>query len=68
MSRDMPHRFAIGQTVYLSTTALRPAASGTYEIVRLLPVELGVPQYRVKSKSETHERLVRETELSRERQ
>jgi hypothetical protein len=33
--------------------------------VRLLPADDGVPLYRIKSKDENHERVAKETELSR---
>jgi hypothetical protein len=34
-----------------------------YEIVKLLPVGRGEPEYRIKSPREEHERVVRESEL-----
>lgn len=59
----MPHKFKIGQSVYLDVSVLRPASRGVYEIVRLLPTELDEPQYRIRSKSETFERLVKQSDL-----
>jgi hypothetical protein len=34
-------------------------------VLRLLPADGGVPLYRIKSKSEHHERVAKETELAR---
>jgi hypothetical protein len=42
-----------------------PASSLTYEIVRQMPPEVGENQYRIKCKSETFERIARESELKR---
>ena len=56
---DFIHKFKMGQTVDLiPSTFPVSAARGTYEIVSLRPAEDGNPQYRIKSKSETHERVV----------
>jgi hypothetical protein len=61
---DAMHRFRIGQTVELVTSTVRSAATGFYEIVSLRPSDgSGDLHYRIKSKSETHERVVSETEL-----
>lgn len=61
---DLIHKFKIGQTVDLIRSTSRSAASGRYEIVSLRPVDGGNPQYRVKSQSENHERVVSESDLS----
>jgi hypothetical protein len=60
---DLPHKFKIGQTVDLIPSISRSAAAGHYEIVSLRPADGGNPQYRVKSKSESHERVVSESDL-----
>ena len=57
------HKFKIGQNVDLITSTARSAASGRYEIISLRPADGGDPQYRVKSKSESHERVVSESDL-----
>jgi hypothetical protein len=57
------HRFKVGQTVDLIPSTFRSAARGHYEIVSLRPAENGNPQYRIKSKSEAHERVVSEADL-----
>src|SRR5438045_155489 len=41
------------------------SARGEFKIVRLLPEEASVFQYRVKSKVDGHERIVREDQLTR---
>ncbi|HEY4773601.1 MAG TPA: hypothetical protein VIH40_02180 [Xanthobacteraceae bacterium] len=58
------HRFRVGETVQLieGTRYLAPAA-GAYEVVRQLPDSEGEPHYRVKSRSEAHERVVKESQL-----
>jgi hypothetical protein len=60
---DGIHKFKVGQTVDLIPSTFRSAAKGTYEIVSLRPAEGGNTQYRIKSKSEAHERVVSESEL-----
>ena len=60
---DSMHKYKIGQTVDLITSTARSAASGRYEIISLRPADGGDPQYRVKSKSESHERVVSESDL-----
>lgn len=62
---DAIHRFKVGQTVDLIRTSFRPSATGGYEIISLRPVNGEVPQYRVKSRSEMHERVVSESEIVR---
>lgn len=60
------HKFTIGQTVrYTSGTVGRPGASGTYKVVRVLPLENDEQQYRIKSAHEAHERVARESQLDR---
>jgi hypothetical protein len=57
------HRFKVGQTVDLIPSTFRSAAKGTYQIVSLRPIEGDHTQYRIKSKSEAHERVVSESDL-----
>ena len=57
------HRFKVGQTVDLIPSTFRSAAKGTYQIVSLRPIEGGNTQYRIKSKSEAHDRVVSESDL-----
>ncbi len=57
------HSFKVGQMVDLISSTLRSAAKGTYQIVSLRPIEGDDTQYRIKSKSEAHERVVSECDL-----
>jgi hypothetical protein len=41
----------------------RHAASGPFKISRLLPIEKGIAQYRIKSVKDNHERVVEEARL-----
>ena len=61
------HRYALGVRVRV-TARFTPAAkggAGIYTIVRHLPAQGdGDRQYRIKSDSETHERVVAESQLT----
>ncbi len=61
-------KFKIGQVVYFrpkrSSAPLSPS-SGPYQIIRLLPETEGEFQYVIRSANEDHERIARESELSR---
>lgn len=60
------HKFKVGQLVGFSPSRPGVPTSGRqYEVIRLLPAESGELQYRVKCKSETFERVAKESELSR---
>lgn len=60
------HRFKIGQTVsFASGPYGRGGSSGVYKITQLLPAEGDDRQYRIKSASEPHERVVKESQLAR---
>jgi hypothetical protein len=55
-------KFRAGQTVVL--VARSPgASSGPYEIVRCMPADSADFAYRIKSRNESHERVVREHEI-----
>ncbi len=60
---DAIHKFKVGQTVDLIHSTFRSAARGSYQIVGLRPAEDGNTQYRIKSRSEAHERVVSENDL-----
>jgi hypothetical protein len=60
---DQTYKFKVGQTVDLIPSTFRSAARGAYEIVSLRPAEDGTTRYRIKSKSESHERVVSESDL-----
>jgi len=58
------HIFAVGSMVRLrSVHPFRNAAGGSYEVLAKLPAQDGVLQYRVKSVSEPHQRILKEDEL-----
>ena len=60
------HRFSIGQSVRFSSGIVgRPGAGGTYKVLHVLPTESGENSYRIKSSSEPHERVARESQLER---
>ena len=60
------HKFAVGAAVQFSPDRRDgSAARGRYTVVRLLPEEGSTPQYRIKSKTDGHERVVREHQLER---
>jgi hypothetical protein len=59
--------FRAGQTVRLvHGYPHRNAAEGAYEVIRQLPFGEGDYQYRIKSRREQHERVVKERELERD--
>ena len=61
-----PPKFAVGQTVRFSPDRRQlSSARGEFKIVRLLPEEASIFQYRVKSQADGHERIVREDQLTR---
>jgi hypothetical protein len=60
------HKFAVGQNVRFSPDRNQEGtARGSFDVVRLLPEEASVVQYRVKSRLDGHERVVREDQLAR---
>ena len=62
--RGPDHKFHIGQAVeFFPNRGVDHKARGRYTIVRLLPMDGNTPQYRVKHKTDGHERMVRENEL-----
>ena len=61
---SLTHKFKVGQTVQLIPSISRAAASGHYQIVSLRPAEGDGLQYRIKSNSEAHERVVAEADLT----
>jgi predicted component of type VI protein secretion system len=60
------HKFKIGQIVQfsLSGVPLSHAASGPYEITKLLPYAGGEFEYHIKSSEEAHERIAKESQLT----
>jgi hypothetical protein len=64
MERALKHKYTVGETVYFTASNVaRPAASGTYEVVRLLPTDGDDCQYRIKNSTEAFERVAKESQL-----
>jgi hypothetical protein len=64
--RMSDHKFKIGQTVsYTSGPFGRATVTGVYKVTQLLPPEGDDRQYRIKSASEPHERVAKESQLAR---
>lgn len=62
----MPSKFKIGQQVRFSSHIVgRPGSPGVYSVVKILPHEYGEQEYHVKSGSEPHERVARESQLEK---
>jgi hypothetical protein len=61
------HKFQAGQRVTLAAAfAIRRTPSPGYVVVKQLPERGGEFEYRIKSISEPHERVARESDLARE--
>jgi hypothetical protein len=61
------HKFRAGERVRLAASAPKwGAAEGGYVVTKRLPERGGEFEYRIKSISEPHERVARESELARE--
>jgi hypothetical protein len=58
-------RFSVGQVVRFLPGTHERAYGGLYEVVARLPEERGERQYRVRSTQDGHERMVRESQISR---
>jgi hypothetical protein len=60
------HKFKVGETVFVRPAhTSRNVPGGVYQVTKRLPDTGGECEYRIKSVSEPHERVVRESELSR---
>jgi hypothetical protein len=57
------HKFQVGETVYVKLS--RNVPGGAYEVTKQLPHNGREFEYRVKSASEEHERVMGESELTR---
>jgi hypothetical protein len=59
------HKFRTGQRVMLTPSLMnRSAAGGGYVVTRQLPERDGEFEYRIRSMSESHERVARESQLA----
>ena len=60
------HKFRIGDNVNIIAGLLgRGDGGGVYQVVRLLPSEGDEQQYRIKSATEPHERVAKQSQLER---
>jgi hypothetical protein len=58
------HKFNIGDTVLFNPRISQKAPWGVYEVVKVLPGN-GEPEYHVKIANEEHQRVARESELTK---
>jgi len=58
------HKFKIGETVMLRRAVSRNAPGGAFEVTKQLPYNGREFEYRIRSASEEHERVARESELT----
>jgi hypothetical protein len=59
------HKFKIGQTVFIKRSFHGNVPGGSYIVVQKRPEHDGEFQYRVRSTSEPHERVINESELTK---
>ena len=65
MEKALKHKYTVGTHVYYTASNVaRPAAAGTYEVVRLLPTDGEDCQYRIKHATEAFERVAKESQLA----
>jgi hypothetical protein len=58
------HKFKTGETVRVLPSRYMTKAQGSFKVVRQLPAEHGMNQYRIKSSVDGHERVVLESEVA----
>jgi len=58
------HKFKTGQTVQLVPSGYIGNARGSFTVVCTLPEEHGICQYRIRSTTDGHERVVTEGEVT----
>ena len=61
----MPYRFRVGDTVIVRRGRYLNVLGDVFEVVKQLPGTQGEPEYQIKSINEPHQRVARESELSR---
>jgi hypothetical protein len=60
------YKFKVGQSVSFTSGPFgRGGANSIYKVMQLLPAEGDDYQYRIKSAHEPHERVVKESQLTR---
>lgn len=57
-------KFKLGQSVEFVHSDLRLKPLGSFVIVRAMPSERGIQQYRIKSAIDGHERVAMESDLA----
>src|SRR3979411_252958 len=57
------HRYRVEQAVDFPASGIDRKAKGPYTVVRLLPMDGAIAQYRVKNKTDGHERVVCENDF-----
>ena len=58
------HKYTVGQSLFFSPSIFESATrKGMFRVVCLLPADGGDNQYRLKSETDGHERVVREAQL-----
>ena len=66
MGCPMPsHKFHVGESVTVLPAISRNVPGGVYEVTKQLPHNGREFEYRIKSASEEHEPVVRESELAK---
>jgi len=58
------HKFQAGQFVHFTARILKPTAARDYQVVRLMPPQNSVNQYRIRSVEDGHERMAKEGDLA----
>lgn len=58
------YKFQTGQFVQFTARILKPTAARRYQVVRLMPPENSVNQYRIRSVEDGHERMAKEGDLA----
>lgn len=57
------HKFKLGQSVEFVASDLRLKPLGIFKVVRVMPSERGIQQYRIKSDTDGHERVAMGSDL-----
>jgi hypothetical protein len=59
------HKFHVGESVTVTAAIRRHVPGGVYEVTKQLPHNGREFEYRIKSANEEHERVARESELTK---
>jgi hypothetical protein len=59
------HKFHVGESVTLAPSISRNVPGGVYEVTKQLPYNGGEFEYQIKSAQEDHQRVARESELTK---